>query len=638
MYKIDSDTYQNIIYNSDTSHTLLIYLDGVEIDRKYLKSLSFKDECFSEDKFILGSVTYAEIKMVIGKEAIRDITSANCFYLEEVVKNDSESFHIPIGYFYVVPDKVDTTNEYTITFTLYDKMYDLSLSGLDFSEEVLQGNFTRLDLVNLICEKYGLELATPSFLNHDVLIGTYDSELSAKAWLGFIAERAGGFAKVGRDNKLYIKSYGEVDKIVIPNTSKGDLKSGDLKTISKVVYQNATQKFETGDDTGITVYLAQDNYFSCSQEEVDNIYESLIGLQFQTLKVRIWGDSSIDTGDIIQINDYITFCQKDWNWGNGFYGYYDTTLEEVSSAIEVSKLNNNQKQRRIMSLMDELNSEIRLLIQETDGNTEQISKLFMDLQSILLSIQNSGGNNLIFNSVGFAGTSEWELAFDNEDTSTVESIASVSLLEQGTSGGAFRMNGVKMTQEITVNSNTNYSFSCVFFKKASSSAYIKLYNKNDETEIWQKELDYLTEYDYEKASFNDISINGNTLVVELYGDEDSSFTVTDTMLAKGDFISVWTQASGEILNTQVNININGVLVKSLQYDENGQYTVISPLEFAGYANKNGVSTRVFTLNGDTTVVEKIRANSMIAMYPIKIVSIITGSNQGWAHVVDGGEN
>jgi len=84
--------------------------------------------------------------------------------------------------------------------------------------------------------------------------------------------------------------------------------------------------------------------------------------------------------------------------------------------------------------------------------------------------------------------------------------------------------------------------------------------------------------------------------------------------------------------------MDGVLVKSLRFDETGQYTVISPQEFAGYANKNGVSTRVFTLNGDTTIVEKLRAISMIAMNPIKIVPILSGSNTGIAFVPDDGGN
>ena len=37
---------------------------------------------------------------------------------------------------------------------LSDKMYDFDTETIDFSNQVKSGNFTRLDLVNLICKKY----------------------------------------------------------------------------------------------------------------------------------------------------------------------------------------------------------------------------------------------------------------------------------------------------------------------------------------------------------------------------------------------------------------------------------------------------------------------------------------------------
>ena len=102
------------------------------------------------------------------------------------------------------------------------------------------------------------------------------------------------------------------------------------------------------------------------------------------------------------------------------------------------------------------------------------------------------------------------------------------------------------------------------------------------------------------------------------------------MLAIGEYKTQWQQASGEIMNTQVNISINGVLVKSTIYQ--GDYTIMSPLEFAGYSNINGVITKVFSLNKDVTEVEKLRSKSEVTMPPIKIVPVTTGDLQGWAFV------
>lgn len=384
MYVINNNNYYNKIYAPDTKHKMKIKLDNHEIDSKYLRNLTLKDEAFSNDYFSLGGVTLCEIELEINKEAFADITfdEGSVFYFEEVVTVDEEDINIPIGYFYVHLDLVDTENEYTNKFILYDRLYDLMDKNIDFSEQVKDGTFTRLDLVKLICENYGIELGSESFLNSDKVVGTYDNQLSIITWLGFVSERAGGFAKIGRDGKLYIKSYGDVDEITISTTAKGEIEKGDIKTISGVTYQNATQSFTAGNNDGLIVYLSQDNYFSCSQDEVGTIYESLNGLQFQSLKVRIWGDSSIDTGDIIKIGDYITFCQKDWEYGQGFYGYYDTQLSEVKSSLEVKKLNNNQKLRRAYTLIDEVNGKIDLAVEDIGDRTSKNTSITQDLDSI----------------------------------------------------------------------------------------------------------------------------------------------------------------------------------------------------------------------------------------------------------------
>ena len=54
--------------------------------------------------------------------------------------------------------------------------------------------------------------------------------------------------------------------------------------------------------------------------------------------------------------------------------------------------------------------------------------------------------------------------------------------------------------------------------------------------------------------------------IEFYGSEGSNATFTDNMFAIGKYKTQWAQASGEIMNTQVNININGVLVKSSVFE------------------------------------------------------------------------
>lgn len=200
------------------------------------------------------------------------------------------------------------------------------------------------------------------------------------------------------------------------------------------------------------------------------------------------------------------------------------------------------------------------------------------------------------------------------------------------SGHVFTLKGKTVKQEVIVtpndaNNDTSYTFSVRIKKGIDGSCYVKIYNDAtvvDIVEIPENSSEHYKEYtitfkpDYYKYT------------VELYGSADSDATFTDCMFALGEYKSQWTQANGEIMNTQVNININGVLVKSIQYE--GDYTVMSPLEFAGYSNINGTTTRVFSLNRDVTNVKKLEAEDEIKIHPIKLVPITEGDIQGIAFV------
>ena len=206
--------------------------------------------------------------------------------------------------------------------------------------------------------------------------------------------------------------------------------------------------------------------------------------------------------------------------------------------------------------------------------------------------------------------------------SNVESLNAGAL-----SGHGFTLQNKKASQKIYVGTDTFYTFSTRIKKGLDGSCYIKLYNSNEEhiIEINEGEEAFYKEYELKSLLPKD-----NYYIVEFYGSEDSDATFTDNMLAIGEYKSQWTQANGEIMNTQVNVNLNGVLVKSSVYL--GDYTIMSPLEFAGYSNINGSITKVFSLNKDVTYTKKLEAEDEINMPPIKIVPVKSGDLQGWAFV------
>lgn len=195
------------------------------------------------------------------------------------------------------------------------------------------------------------------------------------------------------------------------------------------------------------------------------------------------------------------------------------------------------------------------------------------------------------------------------------------------SGHAFTLLDQIATQKIAVSSNVYYTFSTRIKKNTTGKCYVRLYNANEEYKI---ELNSGESAFYDEYELKALLPKDTYYIIEFYGSADSDAIFTDNMLAIGEYKSQWQQANGEIMNTQVNVNIDGILVKSSVYL--GDYTVMSPLEFAGYSNINGTITKVFSLNKDTTLVKKLEAEDEVKMVPIKIVPVTSGDLQGWAFV------
>lgn len=627
-----NDLYKQKIYDEDSKQDIDILIDGEAVDKDFVKSIKFKDDIFESENFVLGSAIASKFDIELNSNFKNNITTLNEMkFVFRLQTDDDTEETIPLGT-YIVKTLDDSSKDYT-KISLYDYMDKLN-DNLDFSSIV---PCTRYELLQAICNRCGLELENESILNGDVLVNTYDNTLKAKSYVSFIAERAGGYAKIIRD-KLKIVNFADTEIIELPSEMAGDYNTNDLKTITKIVYENGIQKFEKGTDDGEVVYLSQESPFSCTQEEIDNLFDKLNELQFQTLEVKMWGDPSIDTGDRIKLNDIISFCQKNWTWGNGFYGNYKTVLNKTDKMSNVNKVSTSEKIRKLQSLINELDGYIEILAKETDEQDERLTQYYQDFNNFMLSVKNTGKDNLIKNSVMFAYDdnnvpSSWEVSEEGslQMFSDTESITAGAI-----SGHSFLLKNKKVKQKISVKMDSNdvpeeqknyYSFCTKIKKDITGTCYVKLYNSNEEyiIELTEGEDSFYGNYEIKGLLPKD-----NYYIIEFYGSEDSNATFTDNMFSIGEYSIPWSQASGEIMNTQVNINIDGVLVKSSVYA--GDYTVMSPLEFAGYSNINGTITKVFSLNKDTTLVKKLEAEDEVKMVPIKIVPVTTGDLQGWAFV------
>lgn len=262
---------------------------------------------------------------------------------------------------------------------------------------------------------------------------------------------------------------------------------------------------------------------------------------------------------------------------------------------------------------------------------EQFTQVTQNLTNIVATVQSTGGGNLIRNSVGYGKAADGTLTVwqygTGADTSTVRSQSSPASLNAGAvSGYEIVISGTStISQPVSLTPGEKYTLALLAKKDLTGTVTITVGNTSETKTIT---LEAGTAYNWQEMNVEFMpTVGANTVTIS--AGAGATAEITDLILTTGGAYT-WRQASGEIYNTQVSLDQDGVQVRSSVYS--GDYVEITPLEFAGYSNAGGSVTKVFSLNRDTTEVEKLEARSQIAMPPIKIVPIDNSSYQGWAFV------
>ena len=261
---------------------------------------------------------------------------------------------------------------------------------------------------------------------------------------------------------------------------------------------------------------------------------------------------------------------------------------------------------------------------------DNYTTITQSISNVVTSVQNSGGNNLIKNSAMYSLDNNglplsWTLSGNGTITIAPSAEAAVngSLSRQNIS-----LRNKTATQVIDVKADnssitdkTYYSFSCKIKKTAIGECYVRI-TDGTESGIWEIFLDNGDESFYDDHVLEAILPNSSNLTIEVYGSSDSEFSITDMMLAVGNYRSQWTQANGEFANTQVTIDNSGVTIRSNTLA--GTYTKQTPQEVSAYTN----NVLAATINDDGISAPKAEFKNEINMPPIKIVP----QSDGWAFV------
>ena len=307
----------------------------------------------------------------------------------------------------------------------------------------------------------------------------------------------------------------------------------------------------------------------------------------------------------------------------------DSSIVNTVTSSEEFKLNldtkANSEDLSNYSTASELELALQAVYKELGEQIEAIdltpfvttSQLEQTSESFNFKFSSSGGINLLKNSTGFAGTDFWEV------TGTVNTLQNDELQTRG-AGSGFVFDDGTLKQTILVKS-VIHTISVIVKKGEAGFGHLKV---SDGSYVYEATFEEGTSYDYDKYSVN-IFPNGTQIDVELYGSAGSELILTSTMANIGSEPLQWQHSNGEIYNSNVLMDLNGIRVLSSVYEG---YTAITPEEFSGYALVDGVMTRVFTLNRDVTEMTKADVDEEITMNPIKVIPIKTAQYNGWAFV------
>lgn len=406
MYNTSQKWKENIYKNVQS--ILNIYIDDVLINPDYV--LDFKvGQTLFEENLELGSTTSKYIEFKIYKEKMPQnmkkvkvdygilidssltVKQVNSMLLgklkgikvKSLTKNNGEYEIIPIGIFNI--DEYKENDDNTLTIKCIDNM---SKFEFNYDGSSLTYPATLLEVLKGICLKAGVELGSTSFLNCDEKIAVYDNTVSAREYIGYIAESAGGFAFIGRDGKLYIRRIYQ-DEQEIPLELFGSYKWGEEFQVSKLSYEDGVRSYKYGDTTRNNLWINQENMFITTANQIQNIYNQVKDLTANSFEGKTIIDPALDVGDKIIIDGKPVIYQGELDYQTRFIADIKSTIstkqkQETTTKKESQKVLN----RRVQSEINQIDGKITQLVQETTEHEEKLTEHKQTLDSINDKVSN----------------------------------------------------------------------------------------------------------------------------------------------------------------------------------------------------------------------------------------------------------
>lgn len=510
--------------------------------------------------------------------------------VETGVLIDDQEETVPLGNYIIQKPDSEEVKEKT-TFTGYDYMSKFDATYVDDGIYPIK----LYDKLDSLCKQVGVELGTTEIINNDYeIIGNpFTNNETCKTVLSNIAQLACGFAKIGRDNKLYIITLSNKENIIetleancyMDDFSKNDI-WGEVNSLiirlSQVEGENTTiQDEESIQMNGLTEVTISDNYFLKDNVErekvIQAIWENIKGLKYLPFSTTYYGFPYLDVGDMIKIydikdNEYISYVfNHEFTYNGSFSGTLETkALTKTQTALKNTN-NIKTKFRNVEYKVNKIDGEITTIIEQQtetenrltetiqnidgfsekvatkDEVTEKVNELKHTIEGITLQSKNTGGGNIFFYA------KEYWKGKNSDDNATLEEYTDTEIQQNNVSGMGYLINnGSSIQSQIVKNGYYVISFNYYKLKEAATGSVIinevEYQLEADNTERW-----------YEKII--PLEITNNLITIEIVSDTDKSYYVSDLMVSMGVEKKIWTQNSNETRTDTVEIG-KGIQVNS----------------------------------------------------------------------------
>ena len=519
------------------------------------KRLPFTEEQKEIAKELSHATTYEGTTHIYSTDSISPVLKTTC-----------GSEIVPIGKFTI--QKPIEDDEFKVKIKATDKMKKFEDNKYDGSN--LTYPKTMLEVLEDICQKAGVELGSTSFLNSEKQIAVYDNTVTARTYLGYIAEQAGGFAVIGRDGKLYIKTFGE-DTINFNVDLFGDFTWGDKLKVSRVSYEDGIQNYKFGDETQATVFIDQNNMYIVDSEQVENIYNQIKDFEVYTFEGETIIDPAYDIGDILVIDGKKVLYQGEIKYAGKFKASINNKVQAKTEQESMqTKQTNSNKIKRVQSEINQIDGKITQLVQETTENeekitqaqqdidgftqkvatkdelTEKVNELKHTIEGITLQAKETGGGNIFFYA------KEYWRGQTQDSEATLEEYTNTLIQQNNVSDEGYLINkGVSIQSQVVKNGQYVISFN--YYKlKTDATGYVKIneveYKLDGEINNWIEKI-------------IPVEITSNNIKIEIGSDTVASYYISDLMVSMGVEKNIWTQNANETRTDTVEIG-KGIQINS----------------------------------------------------------------------------